>query len=81
MKIENLANNQIIVTQDNGTRTFNSYGVNVGQIDSNGTVTLDPKYYDYSNTTRKHLSKFLGHKTDVTRQRVANGEYKLDNLN
>ena len=80
MKIENLANNQIVINEGNKS-TFNSYGVNVAKkID--GRTTLDSKYWNYSQTTIKYLSRFLGGvcKKEIEKG-IKEGVYLLENLN
>ena len=80
MKIENLANNQIVINEGSKS-TFNSYGVNVAQ-KNDGIITLDSKYWDYSKTTTKYLSRFLGGvcKKEIEKG-IKEGVYLLDNLN
>jgi len=80
MKAENLANNQIVINEGNKS-TFNSYGVNVAQ-KVNGQITLDSKYWDYSQTTTKYLSRFLGEASKKFIEKgIKEGVYLLDNLN
>jgi len=80
MTIENLANNQIIINEGNKS-VFNSYGINVAQ-KVNGQITLDEKYWDYSRTTIKYLSLFLGEASKKFIEKgIKEGVYLLDNLN
>ena len=44
-------------------------------------ITLDEKYWDYSNTTGKYRNLFLGEDKKTTEKKIASGEYKLVNLN
>ena len=44
-------------------------------------VTLDKNYWDYSTTTGKYRNHFLGEGIEETRKKIANGQYKLDDLN
>lgn len=80
MKIENLANNQVVVT-DGKKKTFFSYGKTIAVV-NNGKTTLDEVYWDFSATTTKYLSRFLGgeKKSDIQKN-INNGNYKLSNLN
>ncbi len=59
MKTKNLANNQVVVIEDNGKETFFSYGAVIAT-KQNGVITLDEKYWNYSKTTSKYLNQFLG---------------------
>lgn len=47
----------------------------------NGTIELDKKYWDYSNTTRKHRFEFLREDSKTIKANIANGTYKLVDLN
>ena len=58
MKIENLVNNQVIVHNENNS-FFSSYGTIIAKKE-NGVITLDEKYWNYSKTTIKYLSQYLG---------------------
>lgn len=42
---------------------------------------LDKLYWDYSRTTSKYRSLFLGETTDETKKKIKSGEYQLVNLN
>lgn len=44
-------------------------------------ITLDEKYWNYSKTTSKYRSDFLGESTKETRSKINQGIYKLANLN
>ena len=44
-------------------------------------VILDERYWDYSRTTRKYRNLFLGESETETERKIAEGIYKLDNLN
>lgn len=80
MKVEQLANNQIVLTSPNDVQTFVSYGKTIA-IKTKNSVTLDETYWNYSNTTSKYRNKFLGEKLADTRKKIEKGEYKLTNLN
>lgn len=71
----------------NAKETFFSYGVVVaireafksGERDRK--VKLDSKYWNYSKTTSKYRSQFLGETTKETQEKIDNGTYRLTNLN
>lgn len=44
-------------------------------------IVLDETYWNYSRTTSKYRSEFLGESTDETRRKIESGEYKLADLN
>ncbi len=46
-----------------------------------GEVSLDEKYWNYSNTTSKYRSQWLNETTAETKQKISKGTYKLKNLN
>ena len=84
--------NQFIITEEgrgalgNFTKreTFQSYDSViaiktewVGEIE----VILDSHYWNYSRTTSKYRSEFLGESTKETQKRIDDGIYKLANLN
>ncbi len=65
-------------------RIFQSYNSRIATIrHSDGQVTLDPEYWDYSVTTLKHLKTFLGTTASkkVIIERIESGEYKTRKLN
>lgn len=72
--------NQFIISHE-GVRKFQSYRSMIASIDCDGNVTLDPIYWNYSRTTSKYLSLFLGSSTIETKKAIKNGTYKLANLN
>ena len=80
MKIENLANNQVVVT-DGKKKTFSSYGKTIAVV-NNGKTTLDKVFWKFSVTTTKYLSRFLGgeKKSDIQKN-INSGYYELSNLN
>lgn len=71
--------NQVIV-DSNGMRAFFSYGTCIVEV-QNGAVTLDETYWNYSKTTSKYRSQFLGETTKETQAKIDSGEYVLTNLN
>lgn len=76
-----LAPNQMVITQDDGTKYFQSYDSMIAKIEPNGKVYLDEKYWDYSKTTGKYRNKFLGEDKKETEKKIASGEYTLTDLN
>lgn len=81
MKIENLSNNQVVVHLNENNSFFSSYGTIIAKRE-NGVITLDEKYWNYSGTTTKYLSQYLGSvtKKDIEKN-ISSGIYKLNNLN
>ena len=74
--------NQIVITDDDGSRYLQSYNSMIAKIDAQGNVTLDEKFWDYSVTTGTYRNRFLGDSGKaVTQGKIDSGEYKLDNLN
>lgn len=71
--------NQFII-EGNGTHYFQSYNSIIAQVHK-GQVTLDKEKWDYSATTGKYRNQFLGETKQETKKKIANGEYKLANLN
>lgn len=81
MKVENLSNNQVIVHLNENSSFFSSYGTIIAKKE-NGVITLDEKYWNYSGTTIKYLSQYLGvgGKKDIEKN-ISSGIYTLNNLN
>lgn len=79
MLVEQLANNQYII-QNGDQLIFQSYKTIIA-IKENGVITLDKDSWDYSRTTSKYRSYFLGEKTKETRKKIESGVYKLEKLN
>ena len=86
MKVTNLTSpqgnavpNQFII-EDKDKTVFQSYK-SVICVKQNGTVTLDKKFWDYSNTTGKYRNIFLGETKKETQAKIDKGIYKLDDLN
>jgi hypothetical protein len=44
-------------------------------------ITLDRDAWDYSTTTGKYRNQFLGESKKETERKIANGEYKIADLN
>jgi hypothetical protein len=79
----NLVANQFIVHTPEATY-FQSYeSVIIKTTFENGerVVYLDEYYWNYSKTTSKYRSEFLGENTKETKEKIQKGIYKLTNLN
>lgn len=78
-KVENLISsngnkftNQLNDISDN-TIYFQSYNSIITKIENGHKVTLDAKYWNYSNTTSKYRNIFLGEITKETQKKVVTG--------
>lgn len=60
---------------------FQSYSSNIAFCCHSGQVFLDEKYWDYSRTTGTYRNQFLGENKKETERKIANGTYKLVDLN
>ena len=87
-KVNQLANNQFIITENNGNEIFQSYDSIIAKksLWAMGTGTedrieLDQNYWDYSKTTSKYRNKFLDETTKETQAKIKSGEYILTDLN
>ena len=75
--------NNIIIIGDNGELMY-SYNTPIcARIHSwnnrkfiKESIYINTLAYETSNTTMKHLSKYLGHNIKVTRKKIETGEYK-----
>lgn len=73
--------NQFRITTDAGVY-FQSYDSVIVFIEhKTGKIYLDETYWNYSRTTSKHRSAFLGEDTKQTQRRIDSGEYQLVDLN
>jgi len=66
-----------------GNRCY-SYGVCVAmnKLTEHGSyIVLDKKYYNYSVTTNKHITKFTGIDSKERKKLIAEGTITLENLN
>ena len=79
LKTNNKIANQFIIYDENKTY-FQSYRSIIVKIEDNKTY-LDETYWNYSRTTSKYRSSFLGESTKETLNKIKNGEYILTNLN
>lgn len=80
--------NQFIIESKDGdtvTEVFQSYDSVIVKIerydDGSMGVYLDTVYWNYSKTTSKYRSQFLGESTKETQAKIDSGEYVLTNLN
>ena len=87
MRVENMSstktNNKItnqFIIKDGNKVFFQSYKSIIVKIEDNKTY-LDEYYWNYSRTTSKYRSSFLGESTKETLNKIKNGEYILTNLN
>jgi len=60
---------------------FQSYKSIIALVDNNNNIILDEYFYDYSRTTSKYLTQFLGLNTQERRKMIKSKEIKLKNLN
>lgn len=88
MKVSNLESskgnkiaNQFEIRTSQGVY-FQSYNSIICFIPNGGFhIQLDKKYWDYSKTTSKYRSIFLGETTKETQKKIDSGEYILTDLN
>jgi hypothetical protein len=87
MKVSNLESsrgntvpNQFEIRTDDGV-FFQSYESMICFVPRNGKVLLDEYYWNYSKTTSKYRSVFLGEPTNETKKKIDDGTYLLTNLN
>jgi len=87
MKVTNMISNRSgrevanqFEIRDGNAVYFQSYNTIIVRI-RNGKVTLDREKWDCSRTTGKYRNQFLGETIEETRRKIANGTYKLDDLN
>ena len=74
--------NQFII-QTPSARYFKSYDsiiVKTTFIEGKRTVFLDEKYWNFSKTTSKYRSEFLGENKAETQKKINSGEYILTDL-
>ena len=88
MKVENITSNngnkianQFIIYDSDGSKYFQSYNSVIAKIDPANNITLDQKYWNYSNTTSKYRNIFLEETIKDTRAKIKSGEYILTDLN
>jgi hypothetical protein len=90
MKVNNMTSpngnkvaNQFILFTPDATffQSYNSIIVKTTFEDGERVTYLDEYYWNYSRTTSKYRSLFLGENTKETEQKIKEGKYKLVNLN
>ena len=88
MKVQNITSNngnkianQFIIYDSDGSKYFQSYNSVIAKIDPANNITLDQKYWNYSNTTSKYRNIFLEETIKDTRAKIRSGEYILTDLN
>ena len=72
--------NQFIVTCPEG-QYFQSYNSVIAFVANDGATILDEYKWDYSATTNKYRSQFLGEDTPTTRKKISAGLYQTGELN
>jgi hypothetical protein len=89
MKVNNMKGNsgraipnQYIIYTSNATyfQSYDSIIVKVIFEDDKRVIILDDYYWDYSRTTSKYRNQFLGTTTKEVEEKIANGEYRLEDL-
>jgi len=60
---------------------FQSYRSIIAFVDKFGQIMLDEYYHDYSRTTSKYLTQFLGMNTKERRKAIKDKQIILTNLN
>ena len=73
--------NQLVLTDNEGNKLFQSYNSIICKISKDNKVELDEKFWNYSRTTAKYRSAFLGISTKETEAKIKSGEFTLTNLN
>ena len=90
IKVKNMINrnyntvpNQFILTDtETGIQYFQSYDSIIVKSVPNDATYLDEYYWDYSVTTGRYRNQYLGDSgVAETRKKIANGTYKLTDLN
>lgn len=86
-----VANQFVILERGNGAngnfikrevlQSYDSIIATVTTWDDRKDVVLDDTYWNYSKTTSKYRSQFLGETTKETQEKIDNGTYTLTNLN
>ena len=71
--------NQFLIYVDDGV-IFQSYSSPIAHRAYDGTVTLDAKKWDASQTAGKYRNAFLGEGIAETRRKIADGTYTLADL-
>lgn len=77
----NPAPNQLLLIDNEGNKLFQSYNSIICKITKDNKIELDEKFWNYSRTTAKYRSAFLGISTKETESKIKSGEITLTNLN
>ena len=72
--------NQFEIEAEDGLY-FQSYRSMIAKVLHSGQVVLDETYWNYSRTTSKYLSMFLGEPISDVKKKIKSGVYLLTNLN
>ena len=80
MRTQQLMANCNVITTDAG-QFLQSYNSFIAAKMNDGSVKLDPIFWDYSATTRKHRNLFFGEDIKTIKNKIATGEYQFENLN
>jgi hypothetical protein len=72
--------NQFVIRTDEATY-FQSYNSVICKWTKDNFIYLDETYWNWSRTTSKYRSLFLGESTEETKRKIAAGHYMLTNLN
>jgi len=72
--------NQFIITLQNGIKIFQSYETIIC-VKADGEIYLDYNSWDYSNTTSRYRKIFLNESTQITRDKINQGQYACVHLN
>lgn len=72
--------NQFCIITDDYTM-FQSYSSVICKKYNGGAIELDADFWDFSKTTAKYRNMFIGEDTKTIKQKIADGTYKLVNLN
>ena len=78
------AKDQHVITYDDGSTAFESYGTIIAHRPVNypsQPIRLDKWKWNYSVTTARYRNRFLGEATADTRKRIKTGQYVLVDLN
>lgn len=76
MKVSQFARNHFVIENEEG-RLFQSYDFVIVKIATKGKVTLG-RHWNYSPTTSKYRTRFLGETTKETQAKLDSGEYLYD---
>lgn len=80
--LRQVPNQFIIYDKENGIEYFQSYAATIVKNVPNDGIYLDKHYWDYSNTTGRYRNQYLGDSGIAeTRKKIADGTYKLADLN